>query len=153
MLIGTTLQVGGTLGTFWLTWFIGKWGFIPVLTTCFLVASASIAAIGQPGLALWVLVTVVFVAGSCVVGGQPTVNSMAAVYYPTYLRSTGHRLVAGDRPRRRDPRTVAGGAVRGGELVGAGHSVFRRDSRAGVRARDVLPAVGDEAAERSARRR
>ena len=35
------------------------------------------------------LVTVVFVAGSCVVGGQPTVNSMAAVYYPTYLRSTG----------------------------------------------------------------
>ena len=89
VLIGTTLQVGGTLGTFWLTWFIGKWGFIPVLTTCFLVASASIAAIGQPGLALWVLVTTVFVAGSCVVGGQPTVNSMAAVYYPTYLRSTG----------------------------------------------------------------
>ena len=35
------------------------------------------------------LVTVVFIAGSCVVGGQPTVNSMAAVYYPTYLRSTG----------------------------------------------------------------
>ena len=89
VLIGTTLQVGGTLGTFWLTWFIGKWGFVPVLTTCFLVASASIAAIGQPGLALWVLVTTVFVAGSCVVGGQPTVNSMAAVYYPTYLRSTG----------------------------------------------------------------
>jgi hypothetical protein len=51
--------VGGTLGTFWLTWFIGKWGFIPVLTTCFLVASASVAAIGQPDLALWMLVTVV----------------------------------------------------------------------------------------------
>ena len=89
VLIGTTLQVGGTLGTFWLTWFISRWGFIPVLTTCFLVASASIASIGQPGLALWLLVTVVFIAGSCIVGGQPTINSMAAVYYPTYLRSTG----------------------------------------------------------------
>jgi AAHS family 4-hydroxybenzoate transporter-like MFS transporter len=89
VLIGTTLQVGGTLGTFWLTWFISKWGFVPVLTTCFFVASASVAAIGQPGLALWVLFTVVFIAGSCVVGGQPTINSMAAMYYPTYLRSTG----------------------------------------------------------------
>lgn len=87
--IGTSLQVGGTLGTFWLTWFISRWGFIPVLTTCFVVACASIAMIGQPGLALWLLFTVVFIAGSCIVGGQPMVNSMAAMYYPTYLRSTG----------------------------------------------------------------
>ena len=121
VLIGTTLQVGGTLGTFWLTWFIGKWGFIPVLTTCFLVASASIAAIGQPGLALWMLVTVVFVAGSCVVGGQPTVNSMAAVYYPTYLRSTGIGWALGIGRAGAILGTVAGGTVCGGELVGAGH--------------------------------
>jgi AAHS family 4-hydroxybenzoate transporter-like MFS transporter len=87
--VGTTLQVGGTLGTFWLTWVIGRLGFIPVLTTCFVVACASIASIGQPGLALWILFTVVFVAGTCVVGGQPMINSMAALYYPTYVRSTG----------------------------------------------------------------
>jgi MFS transporter, AAHS family, 4-hydroxybenzoate transporter len=31
--VGTALQVGGTLGTFWLTWVIGRLGFIPVLTT------------------------------------------------------------------------------------------------------------------------
>jgi AAHS family 4-hydroxybenzoate transporter-like MFS transporter len=109
VLIGTTLQVGGTLGTFWLTWFISKWGFIPVLTTVFLVASASVAAIGQPGLALWLLVTVVFIAGSCVVGGQPTVNSMAAVYYPTYLRSTGIGWSLG---------VGRGGAILGPWLVG-----------------------------------
>ena len=30
-----------------------------------------------------------FVAGWCIPGGQPGVNSLAAVYYPTYLRSTG----------------------------------------------------------------
>ncbi len=87
--VGTTLQVGGTLGTFWLTWVIGRLGFIPVLTTCFLAACVCIALIGQPGLALWLLFTVVFLAGVCVVGGQPMINSMAALYYPTSVRSTG----------------------------------------------------------------
>jgi AAHS family 4-hydroxybenzoate transporter-like MFS transporter len=89
VLVGTTVQVGGTLGTFWLTWLIGKYGFVRVLTTCFTVACLSIALIGQPGLSLWLLIFLVFVAGSCVVGGQPTVNALSGSYYPTYLRSTG----------------------------------------------------------------
>ena len=89
VLIGTTVQVGGTLGTFWLTWLIGKFGFFRVLTTCFTVACISIALIGYPGLSLWMLILIVFVAGSCVVGGQPTVNALSGSYYPTYLRSTG----------------------------------------------------------------
>ena len=87
--VGTTLQVAGTLGTFWLTWMVSRLGFIPVLTTCFAVACGCIALIGQPGLALGLLFVVVFVAGICIVGGQPMINSMAAVYYPTYVRSTG----------------------------------------------------------------
>lgn len=89
VLVGTTVQVGGTLGTFWLTWLIGMFGFVRVLTTCFTVACLSIALIGQPGLSLWVLIVLVFVAGSCVVGGQPTINALSGSYYPTYLRSTG----------------------------------------------------------------
>jgi MFS transporter, AAHS family, 4-hydroxybenzoate transporter len=89
VLIGTTLQVGGTLGTFWLTWFIAKLGFVRVLTTCFTVACVSIALIGQPGISLFLLYAAVFIAGSCIVGGQPTVNALSASYYPTYLRSTG----------------------------------------------------------------
>ena len=89
VLVGTTVQVGGLLGTFWLTWLIGKFGFVPVLTTAFTVAFISIALIGQPGWALWMLVLLVFIAGSCVVGGQPTVNALSGTYYPTYLRSTG----------------------------------------------------------------
>jgi AAHS family 4-hydroxybenzoate transporter-like MFS transporter len=32
---------------------------------------------------------VVFVAGWCVVGGQPGLNALSASYYPTYMRSTG----------------------------------------------------------------
>ena len=32
---------------------------------------------------------VVFIAGWCVVGGQPGLNALSASYYPTYLRATG----------------------------------------------------------------
>jgi MFS transporter, AAHS family, 4-hydroxybenzoate transporter len=89
VLVGTVLQVGGTIGTFGLAWFIARRGFIPALTTAFAVACVSIALIGQPGLSLALLFAVVFVAGWCVVGGQPGINALAATYYPTYLRSTG----------------------------------------------------------------
>lgn len=89
VLVGTTLQVGGTLGTLWLAWLVARRGFVPVLTACFTVACISVALIGQPGLSLPLLFAVVFVAGSCIVGGQPTVTGMAGSYYPTYLRSTG----------------------------------------------------------------
>ena len=32
---------------------------------------------------------IVFIAGWCVVGGQPGINALSATFYPTYLRSTG----------------------------------------------------------------
>jgi AAHS family 4-hydroxybenzoate transporter-like MFS transporter len=89
VLVGTILQVGGTIGAFGLAWLIARRGFIPVLTTSFVVACISIATIGQPGLSLAPLVGMVFVAGWCVVGGQPGINAFAATFYPTYLRSTG----------------------------------------------------------------
>ncbi|MEQ1884771.1 MAG: MFS transporter [Bryobacteraceae bacterium] len=89
VLIGTMLQVGGTVGAVGLGWWIGKWGFLPVLGLNFLMASASIAMIGQPGIGLAILVTVVTIAGWGIVGGQPGVNALAGTYYPTYLRSTG----------------------------------------------------------------
>ena len=51
--------------------------------------AVSIALIGQPGLTLTALGVIVFVAGWCVVGGQPAINALSATFYPTYLRSTG----------------------------------------------------------------
>ena len=87
--VGTTLQIGGTLGTFLWGWLIGRAGFVPVLGTAFTIACLSIALIGQPALTLALLFVVVFAAGFCVVGGQGAVNALAAVYYPTHLRSTG----------------------------------------------------------------
>jgi MFS transporter, AAHS family, 4-hydroxybenzoate transporter len=89
VLVGTATQVGGTIGSFGNSWFIGKFGFIRALAGSFAVACVSIAFIGQPFLSLSVLVAVVFIAGWGIIGGQPGINSLAAVYYPTYLRSTG----------------------------------------------------------------
>jgi len=83
------VQIGGAAGAFGLGWFVHKFGFVPVLATCSIVACINIAAIGQPGIALALLFTVVFIAGICVVGGQAGINSLSATYYPTDLRSTG----------------------------------------------------------------
>jgi MFS transporter, AAHS family, 4-hydroxybenzoate transporter len=89
VLVGTATQVGGTIGSFGNSWFIGRFGFIRALAGSFAVACVSIAFIGQPFLSLSLLVSVVFIAGWGIIGGQPGINSLAAVYYPTYLRSTG----------------------------------------------------------------
>ncbi len=88
-LLGTFVQVGGTIGAFGLAWLITRAGFTPVLTLTFAIATASVALIGQPGLSLPVLYVIVTIAGWCIVGGQPGLNALAASYYPTYLRSTG----------------------------------------------------------------
>jgi len=89
ILVGSTLQIGGTFGALALGFFIHRLGFVPVLVSCFTLACINIALIGQPGLPLMVLIGVVFVTGIGIVGGQAGVNAMSATYYPTDLRSTG----------------------------------------------------------------
>ncbi|PWU11537.1 MAG: aromatic acid/H+ symport family MFS transporter [Terriglobia bacterium] len=89
LLFGSTLQMGGVIGAIALGWLVARFGFVPVLATAFLFASANIALIGQPGFSLGLVFVVVFVAGFGVVGGQSTVNALAATLYPTDLRSTG----------------------------------------------------------------
>ncbi|HEX5431668.1 MAG TPA: MFS transporter, partial [Bryobacteraceae bacterium] len=88
-LLGTMEQVGGIFGALALGWFVHRLGFVSTLTTCFLIASVSVAFIGWPGLSAGVLFAVVFVAGFGIVGGQAGVNSLTGIYYPTELRSTG----------------------------------------------------------------
>ncbi|WP_226468841.1 MFS transporter [Luteimonas panaciterrae] len=89
VLAGTTLQVGGAIGTLALGWIIDRKGFVPVLVVSFLLATFAIAAIGQLAATLIPVFVVIFIAGFCIVGGQPAVNALAASYYPTSLRSTG----------------------------------------------------------------
>jgi len=90
-LIAGSLQVGGLVGTFGLAWLIGRKQFVPVLTIAFAVATVCIALIGTDSIlsAIPALTLVVFIAGWCVIGGQPGLNAMAATYYPTEMRSTG----------------------------------------------------------------
>jgi AAHS family 4-hydroxybenzoate transporter-like MFS transporter len=89
VLLGSTLQIGGVFGAFFLGWLVLRLGFVPVLATCFGVASVNIALIGQPGLSLVSLFVVVFLAGLGVVGGQSSMNAFVGTLYPTDLRSTG----------------------------------------------------------------
>jgi len=90
-LITSSMHVGGLIGTFGLAWLIAGNRFVPVLTVSFAVACVSIALIGTSGVLALVpaLGVVVFVAGWCIIGGQPGLNAMEATYYPTEMRSTG----------------------------------------------------------------
>jgi AAHS family 4-hydroxybenzoate transporter-like MFS transporter len=89
VLVGTMEQLAGMIGGFTLGMFVQRLGFVRVLTTCFAVGCVNIALIGQPGLSLAMLFTVVFFAGYGVVGGQTAINALSATYYPTDLRATG----------------------------------------------------------------
>lgn len=89
VLVGATLQLGGTLGTIAMGWLIDRVGFRKILVPCFVVAACAIALIGHSASSIALLFAVVFVTGFAVVGGQPAINAMAANYYPTTLRTTG----------------------------------------------------------------
>ena len=71
VLAGAMVQIGGTVGPFVTGWFINRFGFVRTLTVSFFCASLSISMIGQPGLSLAMLFAAIFMAGWCVVGGQP----------------------------------------------------------------------------------
>lgn len=89
VLVGTVLQVGGTLGTVGLASFVARAGFVRIMSATFALGAISVAMIGQPGVALALLYVIVFIAGWCIVGSQPALNALSGSYYPTYIRSTG----------------------------------------------------------------
>ncbi len=89
VLVGTMEQLAGMIGGFTLGWFVRRLGFVPVLTSCFALGCINVALIGQPGLTLPLLITVVFLAGFGIVGGQTAINALSATYYPTDMRATG----------------------------------------------------------------
>lgn len=87
--VGTTLQIGGVIGTILLGWLVKRFGFVGMLAGCFALAALSISLIGQPWLPLALLFVVVFIAGAGVIGGQVGINALAGTFYPTPLRATG----------------------------------------------------------------
>jgi AAHS family 4-hydroxybenzoate transporter-like MFS transporter len=86
--IGAMLQVGGVVGTFTLGRLIDRFSFRALALTYFF-AAAAVAAIGFTGGSIALATVAIFAAGFCIVGGQTGSNALAAMFYPTAIRSTG----------------------------------------------------------------
>ena len=83
------LQVGGVVGTLILARLLDR--FLPyrILAITYFFAAVFLTAIGSAGSSIALIIPLVFATGFCVVGAQIGANALAALYYPTFIRSTG----------------------------------------------------------------
>ncbi|CAH2924549.1 MAG: 4-hydroxybenzoate transporter [uncultured Paraburkholderia sp.] len=89
-IIGTTLQVGGVIGTLAMGPLIDRWGFFRVLVPVYLIATVTILSISHvAAVSLAMLLAIVAASGFAIVGGQPANNALSAALYPVTLRATG----------------------------------------------------------------
>lgn len=89
LLLGATLQLGGTLGTIIMGMKIDKIGFFKVLCACFVLATIFIILLGNSTHNMMMFFIATFLVGFTIIGGQPAINAMSANYYPTEFRTTG----------------------------------------------------------------
>jgi AAHS family 4-hydroxybenzoate transporter-like MFS transporter len=88
ILIGTLFQVGGVFGTFF-GWMVDRLGAGLTIVSAYAVGAAAIVCVGLAGANLPVLIITVLLAGFGIIGGQSATNALAAISYPTQIRSTG----------------------------------------------------------------
>ena len=82
-------QGGGVVAGLTLGLVIDRAGFLKVLVPVYLGAGIAIAALGFAGTSPGLIMLASFLAGAFVIGGQNSMNVLAAVFYPTYIRATG----------------------------------------------------------------
>jgi len=88
-LAGAVLQVGGTIGSLALCWWLQRHRFLAV-TIMFVLAVPVVGSIGYAGLSsMSALLIVIFLAGFLVLGIQSGINVLGALIYPTSLRANG----------------------------------------------------------------
>src|SRR5215475_404491 len=88
-LAGAVLQVGGTVGSLTLCWWLQRHCFLAI-TIMFVLAVPVVGSIGFAGLTSEAaLLTATFFAGFLVLGIQSGINVVGAVIYPTSLRANG----------------------------------------------------------------
>ncbi len=88
-LAGAGLQVGGTVGSLLLCWWVQKARFFAV-AIMFMVAVPVVGSIGYFGLSsTTALIVITFFAGFIVLGIQSGINVVGAMIYPTSLRANG----------------------------------------------------------------
>jgi MFS transporter, AAHS family, 4-hydroxybenzoate transporter len=87
-----TLQLGAIVGTLGVGRLMDKFNPYTVLTTAFILAGISTAALTtiSAGMPYVLILALIFVAGAVLgAGGTQGANALAGSYYPTYIRSTG----------------------------------------------------------------
>jgi AAHS family 4-hydroxybenzoate transporter-like MFS transporter len=89
VIIGTLFQVGGVLGSLLIGWPIDKIGAYRVIPVLFFCGILFVALIGVSNGSAAALMALTCGAGFCIVGGQNSANALAAIFYPTSMRSTG----------------------------------------------------------------
>jgi MFS transporter, AAHS family, 4-hydroxybenzoate transporter len=88
-LAGAGLQVGGTVGSLLLCWWLQRARFLAV-AIMFVIAVPIVGSIGFAGLSsTTALIVVTFFAGFIVLGIQSGINVVGAMIYPTSLRANG----------------------------------------------------------------
>ncbi|MFZ0527612.1 MAG: MFS transporter [Xanthobacteraceae bacterium] len=88
-LTGAGLQVGGTIGSLLLCWWLQRQRFLAI-AILFVIAIPVVASIGYAGLSsTTALIIMAFLAGAVVLGIQSGINVVGAMIYPTSLRANG----------------------------------------------------------------
>ena len=88
ILTGTLFQVGGVFGTFF-GWMLDRLGAGLTIVSAYATGAVAIVCIGLVGANLPLLIVTVLLAGFGIIGGQSSTNALAAISYPTQIRSTG----------------------------------------------------------------
>jgi len=87
--VSSLMQVGGTLGAIILGRLVDRGVQFRLLSISFLGGAVFISLLGPTHVSLGVTMATVFGVGFCVIGSQTAANAIAALAYPTAIRSTG----------------------------------------------------------------
>jgi AAHS family 4-hydroxybenzoate transporter-like MFS transporter len=89
-LVTSLTTTGGIVAAFVVGPAMDRLGYYAPLVIVYLAGAAFVALTGTTlAEARWMLLTVAFMAGFCVSGGQKSIIALAAVFYPAPVRSTG----------------------------------------------------------------
>jgi AAHS family 4-hydroxybenzoate transporter-like MFS transporter len=86
--IGGLFQFGGVAAALATGFFIDRFTGYLVLPALYALGCALVLLLGQGG-SQTTMTVLTFIAGFCIVGAQASANAHAAMFYPTFIRSTG----------------------------------------------------------------
>ncbi len=82
------LNIGAIIGAVGGGWLADRFSLRSVLVSFFILGSGSLIALGYPN-PMWLLYTLMGIAGATTIGSQILLYAYVAQYYPTSIRSTG----------------------------------------------------------------